>query len=410
MFCHNKFDPLFLSQNLNKTWHLNDYKKHREIVLVDRQIAQLPETQEKAIKVKENRKLTTENKELKLLKQSLKQQINNINSKIKENENKAAELFTKHNDNAKGKNFSYKCPSSECNGFLDCQWTCGICEVKFCKNCMEELSEDHECDKEKVETIKFIRKDTKPCPGCGEMIHKIHGCDQMWCVYCKVAFSWRTGEFEKGTLHNPEYYRWMRENNEEIPQANPDVQCGQLPNALFILTNLRFIYNSNNTKGHDDIKIHIVLNAHRLVEHINATERYYNHKQALLERNLEELRIKFLLKEITKDAWKIKLQAIEKSSKKETDTMNIWRFMRDLITPIIWYIAEQFHEPDFEKLYNTNHSVKNRLDKEALEKLEKLRNFANSSFERISYSYNNDSSFITESYSNVSLYYSKRKK
>jgi hypothetical protein len=34
----------------------------------------------------------------------------------------------------------------------------------------------------------------------------------MWCIECKTAFSWSKGTVEKGVIHNPHYYQWMRQN------------------------------------------------------------------------------------------------------------------------------------------------------------------------------------------------------
>ena len=117
----------------------------------------------------------------------------------------------------------------------------------------------------------MIRKDTKPCPGCGEFSHKIHGCDQMWCPTCKVAFSWKTGQLEKGTVHNPEYYRWMREHNEEIPRPRNNNDCGQIPDASFLLRSIRKIWVPSGPSGRmvDALHVHMLYNCHRLIEHIN---------------------------------------------------------------------------------------------------------------------------------------------
>ena len=86
---------------------------------------------------------------------------------------------------------------------------------------MEIKGEYHECDEDKKETVKLLRQDTKPCPKCGELIHKLpNGCDQMYCIKCPTAFSWRTGQLERGHIHNPEYYRWMRENGRDIQEIH----------------------------------------------------------------------------------------------------------------------------------------------------------------------------------------------
>lgn len=120
------------------------------------------------------------------------------------------------------------CPSSACKGYIkDDDYKCGVCENIICKNCHIELSQEniekHICKKEDIQSIKLISKDTKPCPKCGIRIYKIDGCDQMYCVECKTAFSWKTGQIEKGRIHNPHYYEQLRrENNGEIPRETED--------------------------------------------------------------------------------------------------------------------------------------------------------------------------------------------
>jgi hypothetical protein len=76
------------------------------------------------------------------------------------------------------KQCSYKCPAANCRGFL-ADWQCSVCELIVCKKCLAPEGEGHECDKDAVETMRTLARDTKPCPGCGEGIMKIvGGCDQ----------------------------------------------------------------------------------------------------------------------------------------------------------------------------------------------------------------------------------------
>jgi hypothetical protein len=92
--------------------------------------------------------------------------------------------------------------------------------------CHELKADDHKCDTNTVETIKALKKDTKPCPKCDARIFKIDGCDQMWCTQCHTAFSWRTGAIET-RIHNPHYFQWLRENKGRVPRNPEDQQCGR---------------------------------------------------------------------------------------------------------------------------------------------------------------------------------------
>jgi hypothetical protein len=129
----------------------------------------------------------------------------------------------------KGK-FIKPCPSEDCRGFLSTQWKCGLCQVHVCSKChvAKKDDEDHVCHPDDVATAEFLMKDTKSCPKCATAIHKIEGCDQMWCTQCQTAFSWRTNEVIHGIIHNPHYFQWLRQQNRQGAERNPlDTLCGR---------------------------------------------------------------------------------------------------------------------------------------------------------------------------------------
>ena len=137
------------------------------------------------------------------------------------------------------KKFIHNCPYEGCKGFLSSAWKCGACERWACSKCFEGLGStkdpDHMCKKENIESANLIRKETKPCPTCAVPIMKSSGCDQMWCTQCKVAFSWNTGKIVMGgVIHNPHYYQYIQQHNQDNhldAMHNPgDVACGGIPN------------------------------------------------------------------------------------------------------------------------------------------------------------------------------------
>ena len=129
------------------------------------------------------------------------------------------------NINVKEETFHRKCSIENCRGYLSSQWKCGLCSSYTCKDCHLEKKEGHICNKDLVATISFLEEDTKPCPKCSTPIHKIDGCDQMWCTMCHTAFSWRRGTIET-RIHNPHYYEWLR-NGGELPRNDGDYECGR---------------------------------------------------------------------------------------------------------------------------------------------------------------------------------------
>ena len=128
--------------------------------------------------------------------------------------------------------FIKSCPYPNCKGFLkdnpnEKGWSCPLCENLTCRKCHEPLNtKDHVCDKNILENIKEMKKDTRPCPNCGTGISKIDGCDVMFCILCQKYYSWKTGKIFTKSLHNPEAVRWMRENGRAINREREDINGG----------------------------------------------------------------------------------------------------------------------------------------------------------------------------------------
>ena len=115
------------------------------------------------------------------------------------------------------------CGKNDCKGYVNKKDnTCELCKTVYCSKCMEEKHENHECKEEDIQTVKLLRKDTKNCPSCATLIHRISGCPDMFCVKCKTAFNWNTLQINKRGNSNPHYYQWLRHSN----QTNTDQQYG----------------------------------------------------------------------------------------------------------------------------------------------------------------------------------------
>jgi hypothetical protein len=235
-------------QKFNKKWIFNEYKMHRSNILLNREKAMLPEmVQQIAYEKDIIEKKNMYNKEI----MELRKQIYEIERKI-------SDLNIVKKEKSKYK-FTYACPNTGCKGFLDEHFKCPLCESLVCKNCYVVKENDknieHICNPDLVETFNTIKKEAKPCPSCGEFISKISGCDQMFCVKCGTAFSWKTGLIEKNIIHNPHAHQFFQNNPEareayinQQNQHNQNNNCRQhIPNILQLQNVFKGISCEDNT-------------------------------------------------------------------------------------------------------------------------------------------------------------------
>ena len=225
MECKGEWPFEFLTKSLSRMFMENEYKKAQEKILVDKEIALLPET----LPFVEIYKKTEEmKKQLEILdyeKRKIGEKIVDLELEIEINENI---LKGKENLPQRAIKIECACPTPDCRGFINREsYNCVICNVSICDMCRDVKKLSHVCNRESIQTTNLLRKDTKPCPKCATFIFKIDGCDQMWCTECKTAFSWNTGEIAVGRIHNPHYYEWQRTRGKLQQEEN---QCGELRN------------------------------------------------------------------------------------------------------------------------------------------------------------------------------------
>ena len=345
MVCKMTWDNEILAELFTKKFVSTEIKKHKENILVEKEQQYLPETQQYAANLKLIDSLNTELYNLFREKRKYDVILFRLKKNIRETNSHISDVRLNLNNNTEqnknGKLFCYKCPCNNCKGFLDEKFKCGLCESKICKHCMEIVDNDidsHICDEQKKESVKLIKRDSKPCPKCGELIFKISGCDQMWCTMnnCKTAFSWKTGEIEKGHIHNPEYYRWMRENNIIIPRDPQDYvydPCGNhLPSLLILTKKLRDIYNPLLTgeggRVSDQEIVKYLLQIHRIALHCESEERTQNRLLQSFNNQKKIYRANYLLSKLSKDDWKKKLINIQNTYDKNNKNYAIFNILK----------------------------------------------------------------------------------
>lgn len=237
MSCHAPWDREFLDREFPAAWMAGAYSRFRETVLLDSQKAQLPATQYMVQNYAAAEELSKKTAEAAGEIQGLKDRIRHLEGlrwnmahrahRIRES-NYHSDGLGRDGDHGGYRSFVRACSVDGCRGFLSTALKCGVCATFACADCFgtvgKERDAQHECNPDDVKTAKLIRKESKPCPKCGIFISKIDGCDQMFCVQCKTAFSWRTGMEVRGTIHNPHYFEMLRNEsaNGEIPRQAGD--------------------------------------------------------------------------------------------------------------------------------------------------------------------------------------------
>jgi hypothetical protein len=328
----NEFTNVFV----NKT-----YKEHRENVLFEREKSLMPETQpyveiEKKCSQFLRERAEFDKQRLEVVRQmrnlqyqgSLEERIQihrlHVNLRIQE---RNIEFEMGHLDFIIGEYrshapkerrvFTRACPAQNCKGFLSTAWKCGLCEVHVCSKCHEIKEENgqdaHICDPNNIATAEMLARDSKPCPKCASVIFKIDGCDQMFCTQCHTAFSWRTGRVETGAIHNPHYYDYMRTRGGGLPRAPGDLVCGGLPDIF----NFRGLETYYPRHGQDSIFV-----IHRIVQHVQwaILPRYNTPVTADMNR---DLRISYMMNELSEHDFKHKIQMREKAENKKRDIREV---------------------------------------------------------------------------------------
>lgn len=196
MGCRRAWNDEFLDLNFTKAFRTGLYRKHREDVLVDREMGLLPTRQPRV--------------EAKLKCLDLEKTMREVHAELAEWERVRAKIIhksstvhrqlTRYEAEADGRappawtlaegertgvaaeraKFIMKCPEGDCRGFLSTAYKCGTCQKWVCPDCLvvKGLNKDdaHTCDESQKASVALIIKESKPCPKCGERISKIDGC------------------------------------------------------------------------------------------------------------------------------------------------------------------------------------------------------------------------------------------
>lgn len=347
MSCNRGWTPEFIITSMNKTFYIKVLRLHMASILLEREKSFLQDCQEDAEKLKKQRILTIQKKDFTDKIKKIKPKVDHLQIKYRtlamsteKNENyfekikntykriyseysilqleldeinfMILHLKNKDNEQTERKKFIMHCRTQDCKGFLSIKWKCDLCEKYTCKECLSSIGshenkDNHVCKEEEVESAKAIKEETKRCPTCGVPIFRIHGCNNMWCTACKVGFNWRTLKIHSSNIDNPHYYEWNR-NNGGVRRQNGDLPCGGI--IEFIPREIERKIKGIKGGGVDlYANIQTVLRGNMHI-YLVTMPRYAQ----IGENKMRDLRIAYLLNDITEEQWLKKLTIIQKTN------------------------------------------------------------------------------------------------
>lgn len=395
MQCKNVWDTEFIVSNVSRTF-LNRNKKRVERLLIDTERGKLPETQyalqyDRAMNEIVRPEALRLGADIRRMEQDLdtthseqdhfdllfelrrsRRFFNRLNRHLEAWKYGLRMTYTRfipealrgteEDDEAEKKpTHVFPCSAGEsCVGYvMSHDHKCGTCSTEYCSKCFQPKHSGTDCKEEEVQTAKLIRESSKPCPKCAVRIHKIEGCDQMWCTQCRTAFSWNTGKIETHEVHNPHYYEWFRNNqNRENPEA--ETPCDRRPVRMHLLTHLGVLLPVGSVL-YDYFVERIRLNTHiRFIEMDNHFSRT-NYE----DRDNLDLRLRWLKKEITEKHFGTVLYKRRKETLVNTRRVGILRLYVDASDDIFHRLLRETNEagPGLDSLKTELDNLMNYVNK-----------------------------------------------
>jgi hypothetical protein len=366
MMCRRQWSAEFVDEVMTKSFRTSKLKEHRENLLLDRERSMLPATQPIVENIIKEQGLREVIRLLTLEKATIDAKIRHVYDSISRLKHGGG-----NRDNAK-RDFVKPCVAEGCRGFLSTQYKCGICKVRVCPDCHEikRENEQHACNPDVVASVAMIARDSRACPKCGSMIHRVSGCSQMYCTApgCRTAFDWNTGRIVQGRIHNPHYYEFMRQQQATGGNAGrelDDIPCGGMPTSRQLMEAVR-------AAKLVDPDAKVLVDAHRLAIHVHDVEIRYRYP-AVEPTDFDTnrgLRVKYLMGSIDDHAFKRTLQMQEKHRNKLGAINQILAMFTNVA-------ADMYRNLIIQKCDAT-------LVIETLQQLESLRVYVNASLEKVS--------------------------
>lgn len=209
-----------------------------------------------------------------------------------------------------------RCPSQDCRGYMNNDstankvWSCGICKVCICSQCHQTSGEEgmeHVCNPDDLTSIILLRSDSRSCPQCKVSIFKTEGCNHMHCTYCGTDFNWDSGRRIKTTTNH--HYNGVANICAAITESSTafdqfDEQDQELNIVPRDALDSDIADNELSTSLYEDLAV------------VRFSRGAVFRDAASYETSLSELRVRFLMNEITEVLWTRRVFSIDKSRRR----------------------------------------------------------------------------------------------
>lgn len=323
MHCRTGFDHLFIMSSLNKNWFQGEYRRRRKELLWEREQARLPEAMEIVEREREADRLEALASEARAKALELKRRVRALVQEEAALMQAAGRVRNGEGPPKKKRAFLVGCSWNDCRGYLSDDHSCKLCSRQTCPRCLSPSDGEHACDPDALSTAALLRKDTKPCPGCGEGIQKTEGCDQMWCLSCHTAFSWKTGAIDRGVIHNPEFYRWQREQGGELPRQPGDEPCGGRVGYRRFLDAVARLGRTEMLGG----MMRELASAHQLVQHIAHVELPGSQGALRESQDTTGIRVRYIRGDVDADEAAAEVERADRMRQRHERAQNAWQLV-----------------------------------------------------------------------------------
>jgi len=108
---------------------------------------------------------------------------------------------------------------------------CTVCSTDHCRQCWKVCQGDgtHTCAEEDLASVKKILSsdEVTQCLHCRTIHHRVTGCNEVFCLFCKHGFDFRTGEMMTNT-DSPDWREHGTDDNFPIPWLCPPVDWNKM--------------------------------------------------------------------------------------------------------------------------------------------------------------------------------------